>query len=331
MKRKKLVGIPFLIIALSLVCLFGIKKLKGSDIVHYKQYIIPAQGQIVTEQGSETKISFIILDEEELSELATKENVDRIEISTDSGKILQVNDWTVESMTEELFQCSKKLSVSVPVEEECILSEMTICYRDKKEKFDIGKLKIIPIDRMAIREKYICYLYDEVFHTSDNDKISYVINESSEGFIHKEKTIFSMDWSTNMDFVIHRIDLGIDGMGIDPVTIQESGFDVDFGEAFTKEEKNKPYTFTGIVETLPSQNMELCIKDTKDEEYRWIAGVRRTKEYNDQFVCTYFNPLYLCSNEEIGDFSYASDVYSMDIPVILGNAFVKNLLEEKGS
>lgn len=331
MKKRIIISIPVLVIFVSVIFLFFMKTINGTSIQHYKQYIIPAKGQIVTSFNADTNISFYVLDEIPISEIAEKENIKNITLVTKDDTYISSNNWEVESgISDSSDYEMKKLSIQASFDREVYLNKIIIEYKDKKEEFSIGSLKICPMEDVTLASRL--FVYNDIINASSESR---VINSSNIEYISPQCTVlqFSLDNSMEEGFIINNIDFGIDGMGIEPETMKGINGELDFGSSFSTNKEYESYRQTKVVEKLPDQTVKFKIdnQDTEGVYDQYIVSVRKNKEYQEDFTCIYVNPIFSCTNlKDKKEFKTASTVYSIMQPIIANESYVNKILEEYG-
>lgn len=292
-KKGRVILIPVCIIILFAAGILIGKQYMGMRIRHYKQYIFPCQGQIVTPKGGAATIRFEVMDEEEHSELAEKSNIKKILLTTETGEQIEAEDWEIgEGVTTAHKYVARILYLSVSTEQEFTIRELTIVYPDTKETFDIGNLKVCPID-----QPYWIQMWGECFdYTPDSDNPYDRDEESGRHSLDATAvSVFGRLGSDRESVTIRRIDFGIPGLGMDPDSVRlEQGEDLEMGMelmSFMSQPENEIYTRGVTVETLSDQDINLEITEPT---FRIWAAAQKSGEYNDRMVSLYIAPVYYC-------------------------------------
>lgn len=330
MKKRILFRLSiFILLLLIVVSITWIYKIvNGTNIEHYAQYIFPCQGQIITMKNEETSIDFIILDEKEISELSDKKNINAIYFETTDGKEIKVSDWEIYgdagSYQSDKFSM-KQLKVCTTLEKEVVIKNLKIVYPDKEEMFDIGMLKIVPLDvsNQTASTHIISTLIgdgtDNVFINEDTELLPY-----TSDFMHFTAYAFE-------DITVNNIDFGIDGLGIEPSTLQEVPKNMDFGQSFMNDPDNSVYLSQNPLDKLPKQDLELHIDGGKEEYTNYIIAIRESKEYKNVPISTYFAPLYTCTENSTNvKYTYGDLNYMILSPQIVNDKNAERLLKEYG-
>lgn len=328
------------LIFLCIVIVVGIsatiyKKMVGTDIRHYAQYIFPCKGQISTLKNESTFINFYVLDEKKISELSNKENIKKIYLTTKDNENIEVQDWKIEeafefSQADKFY--SKKLSLNITVNKEEIIQKLNIQYADETETFEIGNLRVCPIDN-SNEMSSIWISSDPSLHVDKMDETDELMDLES----HMEAmppTFTMLSFSINSmldDMTINSIDFGIKGMGVDPETCKQIPYETDFGTAFTKDPANQVYTTAECMNQLPTQEMNLEIRRTDNEEIIYLVALRKNKKYVEEACSLYISPIYSCTDNTTDvNFLFGDPMYYIMLPQILNNHVAEELLKELG-
>lgn len=324
---NRLFPIVLIILSISIVGVIY-KNIHGVKINHYLQYFVPMQGQRVVLNGNQTELIFYFVDEEELSEIASKSNIIRIDLISNMGNKVQVDDWDIISNSgfysgSEYF--GKQLYIYATFESEMIISAIRITYLDVVEEHDIGELKIVIQD-----------INNEMANTQI---ITNARGFSSQGFIVNEDTqYFASEPSLltitangfgDSAFKIASIDLGIEGLGVDNSTLKLIDGSIDYGVAFQTNPDNEVYINLNTVDILSNQNITI---DVTSIPVQAIIAMQKTLQYNNSPIVTVINPVYVCIDEvskahyQFGDYNN----YSVNIPHFMSDDYVQNLLEGQG-
>lgn len=315
-----------LLVVVSIVTIY--KKLNGTSIEHYAQYMFPCKGQIITMKGVKASIEFRILDEKEISELSDKNNIKGITFVNSAEKEIKAADWEVYD-EGGLYQSdkysSKTLVVRADFEEETTIKKLNITYPDKEESFEVGSLKILPLE--GSNQSASTQIYSTPWKQGGED---FFINDDSP-ILSSPANVLQLSSLPFIDITINKIDLGIEGLGIDPSTIREVPENMDFGEPFEKDPSNQTYLSQEVFDELPDPNMELSIEAGTDEYVSHIVAIRKSKDYDDSPATIYYSPLYTCTENSSGvEYLYGDMNYMISPPSILTDKNAEQLLEEFG-
>jgi hypothetical protein len=320
---------PIILIMISVVIVGSVyKMIHGVKINHYLQYFIPCQGQRVVLDGNQTELIFYFIDEVELSEIATKSNIISIDLITDLGNHIVVDDWDIVSNAgfytgSEYF--SKYLYIYTTFESECTISTIKITYLDIVEEYDIGELKITIQDinnEMANTQI--------ITNTRAFSSQGFIINEDTQYFVYEPSllTIMASGFG-GYSFSIESIHLGVEGLGIDHSSLRFVEGSIDFGITFQTNPENEKYISLTEVDVLPEQSIKIDVVSTSVQA---IIAMHKTADFNDNPIVTVINPVYTCMDLEteviyqFGDYNN----YSVNIPHFISDDYVRNLLEDLG-
>lgn len=346
-KLKMNKGINAILLSLfTMLILVGIiliiKVIKGNSIIHYRQYMFQCQGQVAQPMNG---IAFIFIDEEELSEMADVNNLKNVYITTDEGEKIEATKWDLEERA--LFTApdeyrGRKLNLYLPYDRAYTITQLTIVYPDKEETFEVGNLKVIPIETDSwMRAGISCYAINLVELKSFLTDPDYVQEPDPEPFSTENLEAGRFNffqavgrvYSSEGSFTITKIDFGIEGMGIDPSTIrflqgEECNFIGDTA-TFIEKEENKIYLERDILKSLPSQDISLSVTESKFSIY---ASIRKTESYHTELTCLYISPVYYCVDDATGKmFVYGNELnYWIKEPIFRYEEEYVYVIEEKG-
>jgi len=320
---------PIILIILS-ISIVGViyKNIHGVKINHYLQYFVPLQGQRVVLNGNQTELIFYFIDEEELSEIASKSNIISIDLISNLGNEVRVDDWDIISNAgfysgSKYF--GKQLYIYATFELEIIISAIRITYLDVVEEHDIGELKIV-----------IQNINNEMANTQiiTNARAfssqGFIVNEDTQYFVSEPSLLtITANGFGDFSFRITSIDLGINGLGVDNSTLKLIDGSIDYGVAFQTDPDNEVYINLNTVDILPNQNITIDVTSTPVQA---IIAMQKTLQFNNTPVVTVINPVYVCIDEvskahyQFGDYNN----YSVNIPHFMSDDYVQNLLEGLG-
>lgn len=353
MKKRVLIFLPIVIVLLFVVGILIGKQYMGTRIRHYKQYMFPCQGQVpVWGKGHEdltSRIRFYLLDEEEFSEMAELSNIRRIYITTETGEELETKDWTLTRLNSgsELY-IKRCLEVSLPfVTGEYVIRELTIVYPDTEETFEVGDLKIIPLEDTL----YYLGMGDIVMENTCTDLTSTIPQETPSLLLlnEAEKHLYPMDstmlrvegcmYGDLKSMTIQKIDFGIPGFGIDPESIrleQNAEQNYYFGHfdeyAFAEDPENALYMGKERVREIPEQLLDITVTE---QSFQIIASTVKTEAYDSYMKNLYLNPVFYCRDNTretdfiYGDCSSSQLVYTPYLSYLEADS-VLSLIREKG-
>lgn len=137
------IGLILLIIFGTVLFAISYRMLTGTQIRHYKQYVLPCRGRVCG--YSFAYVEFDVLDEKKISELSDLKNIRDIRLRTKEGEKLPTTEWTIydESVVyrSELYS-GKRLLLRVDFDKTQTVTKLEIVYPDKTEIFDIGELTL---------------------------------------------------------------------------------------------------------------------------------------------------------------------------------------------
>ena len=320
---------PIILIILS-ISIVGViyKNIHGVKINHYLQYFLPFQGQRVVLNGNQTELIFYFIDEEELSEIASKSNIISIDLISNLGNEVRVEDWNI--ITNSGFYSGseyfgKQLYIYATFESEMIISSIRITYLDVVEEHDIGELKIVIQDinnEMANTQI--------ITNARSFSSQGFIVNEDTQYFVSEPSLLtITANGFGDFAFKIGSIDLGIEGLGVDNSTLKLIDGSIDYGVAFQTNPDNEVYINLNTVDMLSNQNITI---DVSSIPVQAIIAMQKTLLYNNSPIVTVINPVYLCIDEgskahyQFGDYNN----YSVNIPHFMSDDYVQNLLEGQG-
>lgn len=324
--------LPIIILIISVVIIsVTYRYIFGLHIRHYNQYIIPCQGQRIAYTNYSIPLTFFVLDEVDLSELASNDNIMMINLKSDDGLTVQASNWEIKDGAgfysgTEFF--AKRLKVFATFTMSMNINVLEIVYVDKTELFDIGDLYIkliITNNNIADTQIFSSFL-DLSTQNSSMDQNS--------DFFSSTMTLFSMQANSfsEMGYRVQNIDLGINGLYINPSSLRMVGPSMNYGNAFTQDSENAEYLTVMNVDVIPNIQVDINVAGTEVGYIYTIFGLLKTENYNMQPIATYYCPVFICldieSNEtyEYGD---PNNVF-IDTPYFINDNYVRDLIEDYG-
>lgn len=321
---------PLLIMLFILVSIMIILKLYiGHDIEHFKQYLLPCSGRIITLSDTPTTISFCILDEEILSELASEENIESITLIDESGMAYQADTWNVsEAGFYQGTLCSAKdLNVTFSTAAGFHLKQIEIEYPDCHEVFDVGDVEIYLINNV---DEYFAstqiWAYPlSLTSRSRNDAINLTYKQDIPSALYLDA------WSSRDGFSIKDIDLGIAGLGINPNAVKFFEGKIDIGKSFYNDSSNAPFWLSNPVSVLNNSFFDIPIYAAPGSSDHLFIGLDHTIDFKAELNVQYYAPIYTCVDIKTGqEYLYADFGCKRKIPYIKDDNFAQQLLEEYG-
>jgi len=327
---KKMMPILILIFSVTILSI-SYRFIFGIHIRHYNQYIIPCQGQRITHANYSIPITFFVLDEVDLSELSSKENILMISLKSDQGSEILATNWEIQAGAgfysgTEFY--AKRLSVYATFSESIVINKLEIVYLDKTESFDIGELavQLMPVNNYISETQ----IYSTFFDLSTHDSM---MNQSDDYFL-SVMTVFSIQANAFSDegYQIQRVDLGIDGLGISPSTLRIVSGTVDYGVSFTQDPDNADYINVDNVEQLPNSDILIHVGGSEAGYIQNILGLCKTNSYYESPIVTYYCPIFTCLDIETGEIYEFGDPNNVffNAPYIINDDYVRNLIEDYG-
>lgn len=316
------------VFVLFLIALFIIKFQMSGRIKHFKQYLIPGEGQVAFSKDMPVFLEFYFYDEERYSEMASTENISEVQIQTKDGELLEVNSWDIsenEFLSQEYDWTTRKLSMEVALPKECELDKLIVHYPDYPEEFSTGNIKLVPYqfesDETSGNLLMDAALINYAGKRNDINSDCVFTNE----FNCLE--VLTMNYSD--DIIINRIDLGIDGTKVDMNHVkavqQETGINV-------KEMENHFIYGERRDVTEASEEGEVVIPSQKEMNYTFSVCKKAWDENN--IKCYYCNPIFYLTVNGKRDCVYMNRGNCfVQTPKLLGEDAIKlaeNLVEEKG-
>lgn len=212
MKKKAtiLVMIIIVIVASTVILSKVFTKDNNKDFPHNKQAMYKIQGSMDVTQGKEFQLKFRFVDEYKLSEMASSDNIKKIDIKDKDNKVLDILKWELESLGEDSDCITRNLKIQTVLKEIVTYKPTTlsITYKDDKIKsYPIGNFKIT-CDSEENQQKKSYPMYYNV----ESCKI--------KTFVKKDESPYSaiaiyVNNLANENVTIEKIDLGIECFAID--------------------------------------------------------------------------------------------------------------------
>lgn len=329
MTKKKVILIPLTVVCF-LAILIVLKLVIGVKIVHYKQYFIPCRGQVVycTEISPDVQFPLYAWDEEEISELADKENIKSITFETSDNKELKASSWSVEkiedfAMSKLYAQGSnvKQLNISLPVASDCTLEKMSIRYLDATETFDIGEVKLVGVEADSIHSSLSILpgIRDALANKRGMKK----------GIHMCDVTCLQLFMVNNYsELCLEEIDLGTDDIQVD---MEHYSFRDDGVTDISELEKDEILgADRGIDDAVSKGSIPIPLGDSMIYQ----ISLCKSEAYPDNLVCYYLNPLCTLTTED-GTVKIWGDAQSCTsiTPYVYGDealSEIKEILEKSG-
>ena len=324
--------LPILILIV-IVIIFSVtyRFFSGLHIRHYNQYIIPCQGQRIAYNNYTIPLTFFVLDEVDISELSSKENIIMIYLNSDEGSIVQATNWEIQEGAgfysgTEFF--AKRLKVFATFTSSMSINNLEIVYLDKTEVFDVGELNI----KVMNPNNYIAetQIFSSFLDLSTQDSFM----NQNENYFASVMTIFSIQSNSfsEMGYQIQNINLGIEGLSINPSSLKMVNNSMDYGISFTSNPDNEVYIHVMNVDILPNPNIEINVGGPDSGYYYSILGLCKTDDFNSLPIVTYYCPIFNCfdieSNESF-EFGDPNNVF-IDTPYFFNDDYVRELVEDYG-
>ena len=291
MKKKLIIAIVIIVICIPAI-LF-LMNAKREDFPHFKQYLIKSNGTAILYKDQSFKFSFLFLDEVELSEFKTVDNIDSIDITFENEK-LNIDSFSIQELTPtEMYKC-KMLNVVVKENDVLNLKELDhllISFTDGTvEEFPIGNLKFKVVEE-------------------DNDEMYFNIFENP--LTAKSKLDIFSGWIVSLQnmgkaFNIIDIDSGVSGIEFDLMNYSkhEGMNDLDVHNYYNEMRYNNVKTEFDTVtkkDTINNEEFVISIDNGTKEKQPFNSYVFKLV-YNEKFDFTeslYLNPEYIVEIDEV--------------------------------
>lgn len=319
-KRALIIGISIIVfISIALIC----KMLFGQKIVHYKQYLLPCEGRIIAPLNAPATVSFYVLDEQEISELASKNNIVAINLLDKYGQKYNAVEWSVDpaGFYQGSTYSAKNLNITLTIEEEITANTIEIVYPDKKETMNIGELTITPMNA------------DNYIAATQISSTPFSISAKSANDDYRIPSVLHvMATSFREGFTITHVDFGILGIGVDPSTVKFFEGPVDIGPSFKENPENAVYFTSEAMEQLPLQDVSIDIKPTDSQDKSFFIALKHDESYNSQFAIKYYAPVYTCIDHQSGvQYHFFDYRYYRFVPLkLIDDEQARIMLEEFG-
>lgn len=150
-KRLILILVPVFLLMLGMFFYVSILNRGSSNEMfpHYQQALIKYNGTIYASQNTPVDIALIFIDENELSEMASAENIKDIKLIDKSGQIYESESWTIQQGMKEEDYLYRNIQIKLSFNNIGLyeFNLVSIEYADNKiEEYDVGYLDIKVID-----------------------------------------------------------------------------------------------------------------------------------------------------------------------------------------
>lgn len=274
-----------LIICIAMIFLF-LNRSNVNGFPHFKQANISCIGSIYSIENTEFQFPIVIVDEEELSEMASPDNIKSIYLVDSNSEKISALKWQIQDGIKDKdkkyvmrsIDCSfvyKKSGSYNPV-------YVDIEFKDGKvERFDLGQINIIVKTESELKEKRAANWFEVEF-----------INPKVNSIVMASGIILVID-SIGKDVIIENIDLGLQNFDIDTenIIVLDGEYDISYiNELRKKNDKSiKIFDSIQIKENIKSEFKPIHI-DSSDgtTKYTTLLIPLITKEgisNSDKVVC----------------------------------------------
>ncbi len=213
-------SIILLIICTGMIFLF-INKSKISGFPHFKQANIECEGSIYCLENEKFKIPIVIVDEEELSEMASTSNIKAIYLVDKNSEKISALEWQIQNGYKDKGYIMRSIDCYFIYEKSGIYNPeyVDIQFVDgKTERFTLGKIDILVKTKSDFQENCISYWFGVQL-------IKPLINSKTMA----SGVILLIDTS-GKEVIIEDIDLGIRNFGIDVdnITVLDGEYDYNY-------------------------------------------------------------------------------------------------------